>query len=347
LTGKVRQRQVLTLEDKNVQTRKTILIAASTVVAAIVIGALVFAASPSRHDPAEFKVLRDAHTRVDATAGKDEVRFAVYGDVENTRLALREILREVRKDGKYDFTLCAGDIVSGASDDHYESFCNELLDRNTGTPMLFAVGNEDEAGATTPVRSALYEKYFGATHYSFAAANTLFVTLDNAAHGKIASEEVAWLENLLKSERSKYKALIVFMHKPPYDNRGAGMHHAMGREQGERLLDLLKKYDVTAIFCGHIHSYYEWNRDGVPVYVSGGGGAWAPLGVIPNHHFLEVKVKNGIVAVTMHRIWDFSMICFLLLPVALVLIIALIAIKAYRRGWFRFLRPRLSKSNQK
>ena len=71
-----------------------------------------------------------------------------------------------------------------------------------------------------------------------------------------------------------------------------------------RLAALFKKYRVTHIFAGHIHSYFTGTWDGVPYTISAGAGA--PLyGTDPEHffyHYLKVNVKGDKVQVQVRRL---------------------------------------------
>jgi Icc-related predicted phosphoesterase len=145
----------------------------------------------------------------------------------------------------------------------------------------------------------LYRKYFGATHYKFSIGKTLFVSMDNATDG-VFEDEYKWVEGVLKAERDKYRDLIVFMHIPPYDMRGGDQWHAMPAEKGRKLLALLKEYRTTAIFAGHIHGYEAWNKDDIPLWVSGGAGAELVEGGFYN--YLEVTIRDGKLDVKMHQV---------------------------------------------
>jgi predicted phosphodiesterase len=225
-----------------------------------------------------------------------ETRFAVFGDVFDGDDVMEQIIEMVEKDSGYDFTICLGDMATHATEPDYESFSRRALLKYRKTPLIFVPGNHDMGEGAA--RTALYQKHLGATHYSFALSKTLFVAIDNATSGAFDGQ-YKWLETTLKSERAKYDTLIVFMHMPPLDLRGGLMWHAMPRENGDKLLALLKEYNTAAIFCGHIHAYEEWKENGIPTYVTGGGGADL---VDPNakFHFLEVVIRDGEVSVTMH-----------------------------------------------
>jgi len=244
--------------------------------------------------------LRDAYLRI-APTDKADLRFAVFGDVRDGRVIAEKIIAEVEKDGGYSFAVCDGDMASEPTENAYDAFVKAALSNWRKTPLVFVPGNHDvwKKGGD---RNALYNKYFGATHYSFAVGKTLFVTIDNATKD-VFQQEYQWTENLLKTERAKHDNLVVFMHFPPFDLRSGVEWHAMDKEQGEKLFALLKEYKATAIFCSHIHAYEEWNKDGIPVYVSGGGGAdLAEDRPDAYFHYLEVVMHDGKFIVTVHRI---------------------------------------------
>jgi len=54
---------------------------------------------------------------------------------------------------------------------------------------------------------------------------------------------------------------------------------------------VLARWHVTAVFCGHIHSYLEDNVRGVPVYMSGGSGADL-VESIAGYHYLVCTVDG-------------------------------------------------------
>jgi cytolysin (calcineurin-like family phosphatase) len=77
------------------------------------------------------------------------------------------------------------------------------------------------------------------------------------------NDALDWLETDLRLARVQGYAIIINMHKPFGDK--------VSPEQNKRFLDMINKYQVTAIFAGH------WHRDGgdaywkgsVPMFLSG------------------------------------------------------------------------------
>ena len=77
------------------------------------------------------------------------------------------------------------------------------------------------------------------------------------------NDALDWLETDLSLARASGYAIIINMHKP--------LSHDGNHEQQKRFREMLNKYQVTAIFAGHLHkdggdSYWKGN---VPMYLSG------------------------------------------------------------------------------
>jgi len=72
-----------------------------------------------------------------------------------------------------------------------------------------------------------------------------------------------WLETDLRHARIQGYAIIINMHKP-YDWKGS-------RDQEKRFMDMIEKYQVTAMFAGHIHQSGGRTRyiGDVPMFLSG------------------------------------------------------------------------------
>jgi len=254
--------------------------------------------TPARPD---FAKVRNAYKGIAARPDAAETRFAVFGDIKDGPEIMEKIVQAVEKDGKYDFLMCVGDMVSGATDERYTAFCRALLRNVRETPFIFVPGNHDESEDSTESNPAqLYEKYLGDTRYSFSVGKTLFVCLDNAS-GHLPGQ-FPWLEKLLKDKRDKYDALIVFMHMPPVDTTMKYSGYSMSQTNSEHLMRILKEYRATQVFCGHIHTRFEFNWQGVPIYITGGGGAGLSGGHHPQFHYLEVAVRGEKIQVAVHPV---------------------------------------------
>ena len=89
---------------------------------------------------------------------------------------------------------------------------------------------------------------------------------DNADFQKLVNREAARLRlSLTKAkelkERSPHKQIIVFMHFPPYWSQKAS----------DSLIDILKEFEVTQVYFGHIHGNYteppSFTYDGIEMHM--------------------------------------------------------------------------------
>jgi hypothetical protein len=78
----------------------------------------------------------------------------------------------------------------------------------------------------------------------------------------------------------------------------------LSEDTGPKLAALFRRYHVTHVFAGHIHSYFSGNWDGVPYTITGGAGA--PLyGTDSQHyfyHYLMVTLTAGKVTIKVQRL---------------------------------------------
>lgn len=222
--------------------------------------------------------------------GTAPFRFAVVGDSRGNMDVLESILERMKAD-KASLILHGGDLVSVCATDDFEWVLHELEEAQIGVPFCAVPGNHDVAKGESDAnaRCRLYSRSFGPRQYWFAYANALFVGLDTAASG-CQSEDLQWLDRTLARLRDRYEACFVYTHTPPRDPRP---NHSKQMEVGaEELARILKRHRVSALFASHIHSYLEDRVEGIPVYISGGGGATRaePLG---SYHYLLCSVEPG------------------------------------------------------
>ncbi|WP_251862459.1 RICIN domain-containing protein [Clostridium sp. Marseille-Q2269] len=99
-----------------------------------------------------------------------------------------------------------------------------------------------------------------------------------------------WIEDQLRYASNLGKIIIVNIHKPDEWNKFA---HPSGPNQ--YFMDLLKQYDVTAVFCGHYHrecgnKTYRYSNyfNGIPVFLSGSASQRTYLIAEYNKNSLDV-----------------------------------------------------------
>jgi 3',5'-cyclic AMP phosphodiesterase CpdA len=215
--------------------------------------------------------------------------FAVVGDSQGTPTVYDTMVKQIQQDGAA-FVLHCGDLVQRCTANRYRWTLHEMAEQNLGVPFCPVPGNHDvqrPPGGEGESDKRLYKRSFGQPHYWFAYDDTLFVAVDTSDRG-LREAELAWLDSTLAVYRARYKTCIVFTHVPPR-NPLPIQDRDLGAE-ADRLVAVLAKWHVTALFAGHLHSYAEDEMRGVPVYISGGGGADLDL---PDDHYSYLLCRIG------------------------------------------------------
>lgn len=229
----------------------------------------------------------------------DPVTFAVLGDNRGNFPVLEQLFRKMSADPGVKFAIHLGDMVQQGDLARYRSFFKAVR-QYLPMPLLGVIGNhelkEDPEGR-------LYTGIFGPRNFSFHLGGHYFIIFDDAAKSGPDEEQYRWLTAELKKAR-KYQTRLVFFHVPLFDPRGGEHHHCLPPESAARLQALFKKYRVTCVFAGHIHSYFEGRWDGVPYALSGGAGAKLS-GTDPRHffyHYLRVTLQGDRVLIQVRRL---------------------------------------------
>ena len=132
----------------------------------------------------------------------------------------------------------------------------------------------------------------GRLYYAFEYGNSLFIVLDTDKVGQagyITGKQWNWLVKMLEKGK-EYEHVFVFLHKPACTGEGLD-----ALNNGLELMELLVKYNVTAVFQGHNHLYYFEKVNNTCFYVTGGAGApiYASEKSGGYHHFLIVTVNGS------------------------------------------------------
>ena len=190
------------------------------------------------------------------------------------------------------FVIDGGDLVySGRADEWGELFKVWKWDK----PVFVAPGNHEYQMDGKNI----YHRYFGPTDYAFSFGGYRFIFMDNTENDySLSSSQWKWLEGELEDARKAGERPVIIMHAPPIDPRPHG-DHSMRRDQGQKLLQLMKEYNAFGIFS-HVHIYWYGEKEGVQFLVTGGGGA--PLYASPSsggfYHYVRLAAAaNGTISV--------------------------------------------------
>ena len=221
---------------------------------------------------------------------EDEFTFVVMGDNKNSVSTFGNIIEAINEDNEVKFVVNTGDMVFDGSPVKYNFLLKQI--RKLRKPFLTVPGNHDveDHGVEN------YLRIFGPLYYSFHVGPAYFIVLDNSNEKRIDPYQMEWLrEELMKSQNYRYR--FVFMHVPIFDPRVRKQpgHSMRDVKNAKEVVSILKEYNVTMVFTGHIHGYFEGRWDGVPFIISGGGGAEL-MGLDPDHyfyHYIKVHVSES------------------------------------------------------
>ena len=193
--------------------------------------------------------------------------------------------------------LHVGDVVypNGEAEFFDKFFFMPYAEIIKNTPFFLTLGNHDIGtqdgkpyfdAFDLPVNNRTFTEQF----YSFEWGNILFVSLDSNSIIKgdaTGQTQLEWLEEILSKSNHRWR--FIFLHHPVYSSKG---NHGSTPELQERLLPIIKRHNVQAVFCGHDH-HYERTRliDGTLYVVSGGGGI-SVRPVKPDPNFSEIALAT-------------------------------------------------------
>jgi len=154
--------------------------------------------------------------------------------------------------------------------------------------LLIAIPGNHDVFRGTDYDPRYFHALFGADNRAFRLGPAQFVLLNNA-WGHVDEEQFAWLEQALHDSDAPF--VLVFCHKPVFDSREHAFYAMERREHADRLHELFRAHEVSAVFSGHIHSLLSETRDGVTYIISGGAGSKL-TNQDDTHHYLSVRVSH-------------------------------------------------------
>ena len=216
------------------------------------------------------------------------LKFAVLSDTGSQNWTLERLILEAKDKYHPDFMLHLGDLVVYRNVEHMYWMMDQLNEKLGKVPMYLIAGNHD-VKKKKGVDKSIYQRVFGPLYYWFGYGNTLFIGLDTSTES-IDEEQWQFFKKVMQTVRPSFKHVILFTHVPPIVPEGF-LSHSLKKDSMERMAQMLKKYPVDAIFCGHVHYYSEQRFQGIPVYTTPPSGQYFG-GPVRKFGYLIVEVND-------------------------------------------------------
>ena len=225
----------------------------------------------------EFVVLADTHHIVDPDM-YSRASDSVTPDLTRNWSARGDWALTLAKDVQAQLAFHVGDLTQEYPGSEYfeagrQAAVAQL--KESGLQMHYAAGNMDigdkpdptmPAGWVEPGFLKRWDEDFGSSFYSLSHGDCHFVVLNSQIMNTTlpeALEQHEWFEADLSANASK--RIFVFLHLPPFlvdeDEPGLGSYDVLDAPDRIWLLDLLRRYEVEALFSGHTH-FQVFNRIG-------------------------------------------------------------------------------------
>jgi hypothetical protein len=222
-----------------------------------------------------FAIIADTHMRPEAG---DESSPWIVNTYANGRA--RWVIHRINQ-ANPDFVIHMGDVVHPFPTlSTFGPACEASLEamRAFESPYYVLPGNHDVGDKMNPMAPAdlvsefgiqSYVKYFGKPHQSFDHKGVHFVLINvQVLNSGLPSEAPhnAWLEADL--EANKGKRVWLFTHYPPYVTFPDEPSNYDNVDEPGRswLLGLVEKYDIEAVFAGHVHNFFYQRHGHAEIY---------------------------------------------------------------------------------
>lgn len=256
-------------------------------------GLLVYVECRERfgHMPQSLFNVKDAYQRLAPLADKDEICIAIFGDTKEGVDIFTRIMEACERDSEIEAIVHTGDLVHGGCSKEFSAL-GEIIQKTSRKPFLPVPGNHDFHNGSQQE----YSTAFGRLHYTFKMGRRVWIFMNLTR--SVSDMELSWLRSVMKRNDPSVPKVII-MHVPPIDPR-PGMHHCAPSDGAKALGKLLKNENVEHIFAGHIHGFYQVEWEGIPVTITGGGGArlYSEDQEHGFYHYLKVRITPNEIRVT-------------------------------------------------
>ncbi len=191
-------------------------------------------------------------------------------------------LEQMHANFKPHFMISPGDIIEGTNRITPTGIAElraikHLFDSRSNIPMYWAPGNHELRSVTMEqflaamnMKSRRYVFDIGDYRVIVTGANydelgRIPVPKHNFVRGNFAARELLWLEQKLRRAQKDGKIVLVFSHQPPLSALSGRSRSGLpiAAEEVERLF---ARYNVAAVFSGHIEKNFYKELNGVKYF---------------------------------------------------------------------------------
>ncbi len=231
-------------------------------------------------------------------------RFAIVSDTHiggaaSAQEDLRRTVADINADTTLAFTIITGDVTElGWDAELAEAYA--LLSQ-LRRPWYVIPGNHDTKWSESGNNS--FRQVFGYERFFFQYKDYAFIGCSSGpnmrmAPGLVPAEDLRWLDSVLQ-QLPAHQPLFFFNHYP----LDAGLANWY------KVIELLKRVNTQAAFCGHGHTNKAFDAEGIPsamcrsnLRARADTGAYTVVTVWPDVLTLAERKPGGITAAPWHRI---------------------------------------------
>jgi 3',5'-cyclic AMP phosphodiesterase CpdA len=264
-------------------------------VCGLLAAALAFS-RPDKKEPLRVKQeARNPWTHLKVNAAPGDFQFAVVSDRTGGHRA-RVFSRAVARLNllQPEFVVSVGDLIEGGNKTEkqieaewaeFDGYVKQLK-----MPFFYVPGNHDTGNKKN---DGIWEARYGRRHYHFVYKDVLFLCLntddheDESAAPRLGKSQVAYAKKAL-ADNKDVRWTLVFLHKPIWT--AADLKKRGWADVEEALKD--RPYTV---FCGHVHHYRKFVRQGRNYYqlaTTGGGSRMRGVSYGEFDHVVWVTMKK-------------------------------------------------------
>ena len=214
----------------------------------------------------------------------------------NTPLVLKEI---AGLEPAPAFIVNTGDLVELGHRSEYSTYSGMIGE--IPVKVYNTMGNHESRWLDASKQN--FVSLFGSPYYSFDCGNVHFVVLDTSipagTHGHFDRTMLRWLSEDL--ERVGHAMpIVIFAHHP------IGFEGTRFNDNDDEFLDLIRPYNVRAVFLGHGHLDLSWRLNGVHFFMTAAAMdlGYKIVGVTDEELEVYKKVAGGfefVASVPLHR----------------------------------------------